>query len=78
MSRDQRSQASGWRQLRRWRTPLIGILALVILLWSAVWTWDVDPSELLGYLAAILIGLATVVALAFVASLLLRWLRKRH
>lgn len=70
------SWGSWSRKTRRWRTPLIAIVSLAILLASAVWTWDVDPSELLSYLLVIVAGLAVIVGLAFLASLLLRWLRQ--
>lgn len=71
------SLLSSWRRARRWRTPLIALLSLAVLLWAAVWRWDVDPRELLGYLLAVVIGLVVIVAAALLASLLLRWWRER-
>lgn len=76
-SRFDDTKPSGWRRLKRWRTPVIALLSLAILLVSAVWTWDVDPAELWAYLVASIIGLAALIGLAFLTSLALRWLRRR-
>lgn len=69
--------AARWRRIRRWRTPLIAILSLAILLVAAVQTWGVDPAELIGYVIASVIVVVIVIALAFIFSLVLRWLRRK-
>lgn len=60
----------------RWRTPVIGLLSLAILIGAAIVVWDVDPRELLGFLLICVIGVAIIIGAAFLFSLLLRLFRR--
>ena len=69
------------RVVRRYRTMALGAIALACLVVSAVYSFDVDVRELLGFLGmSLLLMLSVILAAAIVAALFLglsRLLRRR-
>lgn len=63
------------RRLRRYRTPVLALIATLLLVWSTVVIFDVPISEVLGFLLVCVLGVACIVALAFVFSWCLQKLR---
>ncbi|HUH38835.1 MAG TPA: hypothetical protein VL027_12905 [Spongiibacteraceae bacterium] len=62
---------------RRWRTPVLGVVATVLLIGAAIVTFDADPRELLEFLLGAVLGLGLLVLVALVAGYLLNRLRRR-
>ena len=71
-----RQAKTRWQRLLRWRTPVIGVVSLAILIGAAIVIWEVDPRELLGFLLICVIGVALIIGAAFLFSLLLRLFRR--
>lgn len=69
------------RVVRRYRTMALGVIALACLLVSAVYSFDVDVRELLGFLGmSLLLVLSAIGAAAVFAALIFgvsRLLRRR-
>jgi hypothetical protein len=69
------------RVVRRYRTMALGLIALACLVVSAVYSFDVDVRELLGFLGmSLLLLLSVILAAAIFAALFLglsRLLRRR-
>ena len=63
------------RQWRRYRTPVLAVVATLLLLWSTVTIFDVPVKEVAGFLLICLVGVMLIVLLAFVFSWLLQKLR---
>jgi len=69
------------RVVRRYRTMALGLIALACLVVSAVYSFDIDLRELLGFLGmSLLLVLSVILAAAIFAALSLgvsRLLRRR-
>lgn len=62
---------------RRWRTPVLGVIATGLLIGSAIVIFDADPYELLEFLLGAVLGLGLLIGLAVVAGYLINRLRRR-
>lgn len=60
---------------KRYRTPVLAVLATVMLVCSAVWSFDVPWSEVLGYLLMCVLGVAVIVAAATATVFVMKKLR---
>ncbi|WP_027873831.1 hypothetical protein [Spongiibacter marinus] len=60
---------------KRYRTPVLAVLATVMLVCSAVWSFDVPWSEVLGYLLVCVLGVAVIVAAATATVFVMKKLR---
>lgn len=60
---------------RRYRTPVLAVLATLILLGSAVWSFDVSWRLLLEYMMLCAIGVALLVVLAGLVVTVFKLLR---
>lgn len=54
-----------WLQsFKRYRTPVLAVLATLMLVSSAVWSFDVPWREVLGYLLLCVLGVSIIAAAA--------------
>ena len=49
---------------KRYRTPVLAVLATLMLVSSAVWSFDVPWRDILGYLLLCVLGVTVIAALA--------------
>ncbi len=63
------------RHWRRYRTPILAVLATLLLVWSTVAIFDVPAMEMMGFLLVCVAGVAIIILLAFLLSLLRQKLR---
>ncbi len=64
-------------KFKRYRTPVLAVLATVMLVCSAVWSFDVPWSEIIGYLIACLLGVTVIVISAALVVFLFKWVQGR-
>jgi|TARA_Y100001936_G_scaffold252750_1_gene313889 hypothetical protein len=60
---------------KRYRTPVLAVLATVMLVCSAVWSFDVPWREVLGYLLMCVLGVVVIVAAATATVFVMKKLR---
>ncbi|MFT7406398.1 hypothetical protein [Zhongshania sp.] len=49
---------------KRYRTPVLAVVATVILVWSAVWSFDVPWQDIAEYLLLCVLGVGFIALLA--------------
>lgn len=69
--------ADSMAKFKRYRTPVLAVLATVMLVCSAVWSFDVPWSEIIGYLIACVLGMVIIVTAAGIVVFLLKWVQGR-
>jgi dolichyl-phosphate-mannose--protein O-mannosyl transferase len=53
-----------FRQFKRYRTPVLAVLSTVMLVFSAVWTFNIPWQEILEYFVICLLGVLFVALLS--------------
>lgn len=62
---------------RRWRTPVLGVVATTLLIGAAIVIFDADPYELLEFLLGATLGLGLLIGVAALAGYLMNRFRRR-
>lgn len=65
-----------YRRWRRHSTPVLAVLATLLLVWSTVVIFDVPVDEVLGFLLVSMAGVAIIMVLAFALGWLIARLRR--
>ncbi|WP_372864803.1 hypothetical protein [Spongiibacter sp.] len=60
---------------KRYRTPVLAVLATLMLVCSAVWSFDVPWREILGYLLMCVLGVLVIASAAAATVYLIKTLR---
>ena len=64
-----------YRRYKRVRTPILAVVATLLLAWSAIFSFDVPWQDFLAYFLASLFGLLVVIVAAAIAVAIIKFLR---
>ena len=60
---------------KRYRTPVLAILATLMLVGSAIWSFDIPWQDMLGYFVICLFGVAIIAIAALACVAVIKWLK---